>query len=56
MNSAKAIGAGLAGAITTIMVWALNTYGGAAIPDFVQGAFTTVIGTALVYYIPNSNT
>ena len=54
MNSAKALSSGVAGALTTLLVWVLNTYAHAAIPDFVQGAIGTLITIATVYFVPNS--
>lgn len=53
LNGAKqAAVAGLSQAITTILVWGLNTYVHAAIPDYVQGAFTAVISVLVVYLNP----
>ncbi len=49
----KAIASGLAGAITTIIIWALNTYAQAGIPDFISGSVLTIITTLLVYYVPH---
>lgn len=42
-----------AGAVTTIVVWVLNTYFHAAIPDLIQGAINTVITGGLVWLVPN---
>jgi len=52
MNANKAIGAGFGGAVTTIVVWLLNTYAHANIPDYVQGSILTIVSTALVYFVP----
>jgi hypothetical protein len=55
MNAAKAVSAGLGAAVTTVLVWAANQYGHAQIPDIVQGAITTIVTTALAYFVPNAD-
>ena len=49
----KAIGTGLGGALTTIIVYCLNTYAHAAIPDYVGDSVLVLVSTALTYFIPN---
>jgi CDP-diglyceride synthetase len=49
----KAIAAVIGGAVTTILVWVLNTYAHANIPAEIAGAGQTLITTALVYFVPH---
>jgi hypothetical protein len=50
---AKALGSGLAGAVTLIGVWGLNL-ARVEVPAEVALALQTVITTAIVYFLPNS--
>lgn len=45
----KVVASGIAGAITTIVVWMFTTFGGIEIPEYVVAAILTII-TALVAY------
>jgi hypothetical protein len=47
----KAVASGVAGAITTIMVWAASQFAGVTVPGEVASAVTAVIGTAIVWFV-----
>jgi hypothetical protein len=49
---AKALGSGLAGAVTLIAVWGLGL-AEVDVPAEVALAFQTVITTAIVFFLPN---
>lgn len=49
----KAIAAGLAGAIVTIMSYLLSTFAHQQLPTEVVAALQTIIVAALVYYVPH---
>lgn len=51
--NAKAWAGGLAVAVMTIAAWALKQYAATELPDEVQGAATTLITMAVVYFVPN---
>jgi hypothetical protein len=54
MTANKSYAAVISGGIVTVVCWALNTYAHAAIPDLIQGTVTTLIMTALVFFVPNT--
>lgn len=43
---------GLAGALSAILVWALNQYAGAQIPGEIGSAITTVFTFVVAYLVP----
>jgi len=47
----KVVGSMLGGAIATIVIWLLSTYGGAEIPGEVGAALTTIFGTAVAWMV-----
>lgn len=49
----KAIAAGAAGAVTIILVWAVQTWGHVAIPAEVASSFTTLLAAAAAYLVPH---
>lgn len=49
----KAVAAGLAGAVTIIVAWALNQFAHIQIPPEVATAFTTVVSTGATYLTPH---
>jgi hypothetical protein len=50
----KAIASGLGGAVVTIVVWAATLiWQHLTIPPEVAAALTTVVGTALVWFVPH---
>ena len=51
---AKAIGTGLAGAITTIAIWAITQGTDIEIPIEVAGAIFTIVSAVVTYLVPNS--
>lgn len=53
-DSNKAIGAGLAGGITIILVWALHQWGSIDVPPEVASAFTTVIAGGAAWLTPHT--
>lgn len=53
-DSNKAIGAGLAGALTIVIVWAVHQWGSIDVPPEVASAFTTIIAGAATWIVPHS--
>ena len=51
--SPKVVASTLAAAIVTILVWALNQFAHIAIPDYVQGALTTILVSLGGYFTPH---
>jgi hypothetical protein len=54
MTANKTYAAILGGAATTILVWGLNTYAHAQIPDIVGGSISTIFTALLVFFVPNT--
>lgn len=52
----KAIASGLAGAVTVVILWVITTFGHVQVPAEVGAAIATIIGTALVYFVPHGGT
>ncbi len=54
----KVISGGVAGAISVVIVWALNSFkvlpGGTQIPGEIASALTTIISFAVSYFVPPS--
>jgi hypothetical protein len=48
----KVIAAATAAAVVTIVVWAANQFAHVAIPDYVQGALTTLVTFVSGYWMP----
>lgn len=48
----KVAGATIGAALSGILVWALNTYGHANIPDTVQAEITAIITAIFGYFTP----
>lgn len=48
----KLLGAGVAGALTVIVVWGVQTFGHVTIPAEVASAFTTLLAAAGTYVAP----
>lgn len=55
-KAAKFNAALISGAVVTVAVWVANAFAHIAIPDFVQGALTTIVTAIVVYAVPNSET
>ena len=53
--SPKVVASTLAAAIVTILVWALNQFAHIAIPDYVQGALTTILVAIGGYVTPHQS-
>ena len=53
----KAIASGLGGAIVTIVVWAVTVTGHSSVivPPEVAAALTTLVSTALVWFVPHGS-
>jgi hypothetical protein len=51
---AKIVAVGLAGAVTTIVMWGIENYSGAQVPADVAAAFTAVVGTVIGYLTPET--
>ena len=49
----KAVAAGLGGAVSVVLVWAVGLTG-VVIPAEVSSAFTTIVAALLTYYVPHS--
>ena len=52
MDANKAIGGGLAGAATILIIWVFGLFH-VAVPPEVASAFTTLISTGTVYFVPH---
>jgi len=50
----KVVAGGVAGAVSTIAVWAVEQFGGITIPADIALATYTVVLFAIQYYVPNS--
>ena len=55
MDANKAVAAGMAGGIATILAWVLHQWGGVEMPAEVAAAVTTVISTGAAYLVPHSS-
>jgi hypothetical protein len=49
----KAVGAVLAGALSTIVIYLLNRYVQPPLPAEIGQAIQTILTTAVVYYVPH---
>lgn len=49
----KALAGGLAGGVTIILAWILDTFVHVEIPAEVATAFTTLLSTVAVYLVPH---
>lgn len=49
----KAFAGGAAVAVSSIIIWILQEYGGADIPPAIQASLTTVIAGVVVWAVPN---
>jgi len=49
----KAVAAGVAGAVTVILCWAVETFAKVSIPSEVASSITTLIATAATYFTPH---
>jgi len=54
MGANKAIGSGVAGSLTIILVWVMGLFH-VQVPPEVAASMTAVIGTAVVYVVPHGN-
>lgn len=50
----KVVAGVLAGAMTTVGVWAAKQYGGVEMPPEVQGAITVLITAVVQYVVPDA--
>lgn len=51
----KAVGAGLAGAATIVLVWIAHQWGHIDVPPEVASAFTVIMSTGAAWLTPHSN-
>lgn len=56
MKPTRKVGSGLlAGALTSIAVWALDQFAGVQIPAEIAAAITTVLAFAVSWLVPEAN-
>jgi uncharacterized membrane-anchored protein len=49
----KWIASGISGAVVVVVMWVLQQFAHVMVPPEVAAALTTIIGTALVYFVPH---
>lgn len=55
LGPAKAVSAGFFGAVTIMIVWAVQTFAGVQIPPEIASAFTVITSTAATWLTPTTS-
>ena len=50
----KVAAGGIAGALSSIIIWAMKEYGGVEVPAEIAVAITTLVVFGLQYFVPNA--
>lgn len=55
MKPTRKVSAGaLAGAVSVVLVWAFNAFGGVTVTPEISSAFTTIVAFFTSYFVPES--
>ncbi len=55
MPTNKVAAGAFAGAIASVLAWALSEFGGHTLPPGIEGAFTVIVTFVVSYMVPNAD-